>query len=393
MEDRSAAAAGSSIAKPMDPVEQWLHWEEQANLVGFRTSTDVVRVAVAAVPRVELAVHIAAGAPEGILAGFLRGETVLYPRHPLNADAHVAYTDAPAACHWPARFTSSRTLVVVDGRPGDPLFSVKLPTDHPHPDFHQPEKTKLREEAVDAVLFADLVARVDRLIGRDPALLLIREVLVAMVPGAESGFMVRDLRPLQDGHFYLPALSLPFAGREIAARHGADFAAFWGEAYAEAAGRAKALLLARYGLQFETPNPQNLLVQLDRTLRPTGTVVFRDLGDAILAADARTTVERPWSRLEAAIRPESANSFWAFEGDHPESVPSPTIADWIARHDRAYRDTLGGFFGVDGRAGADSTDDPWAGLTGQLASPAGRRAVEATFERLRTARPPAGAEG
>ena len=34
-----------------DPVSQWLDWEEQANLVGFRTSTAPVAIDVVRVPR------------------------------------------------------------------------------------------------------------------------------------------------------------------------------------------------------------------------------------------------------------------------------------------------------------------------------------------------------
>ena len=178
---------------------------------------------------------------------------MLYPKHPLNADPSVAYfTPSPPAEIWQARFTSSRTLVVV-GAPGSALCSVKLPTDHPHHDFVQPEKTKLREEAEDALRWTALFERVDAEIGPDPALLLLREVIAVIVPGSESGFLVRDLTPLRDGNFYLPALSLPWWGRQIASLHGADFETFWGACYAEAIGRAKAKLLTRYGLQYDTP--------------------------------------------------------------------------------------------------------------------------------------------
>ena len=45
--------------------------------------------------------------------------------------------------------------------------------------------------------------------------------IAVSVPGSESAFLVRDLTPMQDGNFYLPALSLPWVGRQIASRHGA----------------------------------------------------------------------------------------------------------------------------------------------------------------------------
>jgi len=192
-----------------DPIEQWLRWEEQANLPGFRTSLLPVDLSVAAIPAERLDVHLADAAPRELERRFFRRGLVLYPKHPLNTDPSVAFFDEPVAETWQARFTSSRTLVVTCAA-GSALCSVKLPTDHPHHDFLQPEKTKLREEAEDALRWTALFEHVDAAIGPDPALLLIREVIAALVPGSESGFLVRDLSPLQDGSFYLPALSLPW---------------------------------------------------------------------------------------------------------------------------------------------------------------------------------------
>jgi hypothetical protein len=64
----------------------------------------------------------------------------------------------------------------------------------------------------------------DPLVGVD----LITEVLVLLERGGESGFLVRDLRILQDGRYTLPELSFPFVGRKIARRRGEAFAPFWG---------------------------------------------------------------------------------------------------------------------------------------------------------------------
>ena len=61
---------------------------------------------------------------------------------------------------------------------------------------------------------------------------LVHEVLVVLHKGGETGFMVRDLRLFQDGRHYLPALSLPWVGRQIARRHGQPFDRFWGRHFA-----------------------------------------------------------------------------------------------------------------------------------------------------------------
>jgi hypothetical protein len=328
-----------------DPVAQWLDWEQQANLVGFRTSSAPVQVDVVAVPRSAVETHVLPGAPSDVLDLFLRGDRVLVPRHPLNRDKTVAFSDAPVAEHWTARFTSSRTLAFPGADSGDALFSVKLATDHPHPSFRQPEKTKLRHEAIDAITWAWVLDRIDGLLGPiDSEVVLLPEMLIVLVDGHESGFLVRDLRLFQDGHYYLPALSLPFVGRAIASAHGATLDAFWGRSFAEQVGRAKACLLARYGLWFETPNPQNLLLQLDRNLRPTGRLVFRDMGDGDCATDAKEAREVPWTRLEDDLRPETRTSFWAFDEAGEHSIPDGVLARWYSRHDVAYYGELARWF-------------------------------------------------
>ena len=218
------------------PLAQWLAWEERANLRGFRTSTQPVPVEVAAVDASLVSVTVAPDAPQALTSRFLRGERVLWPRHPLNADSTVAFGDAPAIETWLARYTSSRTLVVRDG--GD-AFALKLPTDHPHPDFVQREKARLRDEVENALEVATLVARADRLLGSDPQLVLVRDAVGVVAQGSESGFLVRDLRVLDDGSYWLPGLSVPFAGRALARLHGAAFEELWATHYAEAVGRAR----------------------------------------------------------------------------------------------------------------------------------------------------------
>lgn len=363
-----------------DPVEQWLQWEEQANLVGFRISTLPVELEVASVPRTAVELRATAEAPAVIVSRFLEGDRLRFPRHPLNEDPGIALWQEPAVEHWTARFTSSRTLVV-PAAPGSPLFSVKLATDHPHPDFLQPEKTKLREEATDALRWVELLARVDAILGPEPKLLIIREVLAVLVPGTETGFLVRDLRGFQDGHYYLPALSIPWVGRQIARGHGAPFEDFWGQHYAEAVGRVKARLLVRTGLQLETPNPQNLLVQLDGRLAPTGRIVVRDLGDANCATDAPScsAPDRPWTRLLEDLRPETSNSFWAFDEAQAHSVDAATLDAWRTRHDRAYFAELAASFTRLAEGAPAAGEEALRHWSRALRDPASEAAIARTF--------------
>ena len=70
---------------------------------------------------------------------------------------------------------------MVPAAPGEPLFSIKLATDHPHPDFHQPEKTRLREEVMDALEWVELGA-LNKLIDLLKKLGLNQVAMVGRVP-------------------------------------------------------------------------------------------------------------------------------------------------------------------------------------------------------------------
>ena len=319
-----------------DPVAQWLDWEEQANLIGFRATTVPVEVELSSIPRDALEIHVLPGAPEEILARVFRGDRVLCARHPLNQDPSVAWQTTPVAERWSARFTSSRTLAMYGPESGAGLFSLKLATDHPHPDFLQPEKTKLRAEAMDAVRWAHRLERIDALLPPLEGARLIPEILVVLEKGGEAGFLVRDLRFFQDGRYSLPALSLPFVGPQLARARGETLADFGRAHYAIPVGRGKAKLLLRYGLWFETPNPQNLLLRFDMGLRPLPEIVFRDVGDGDCATDANEATDRPWTKLTGDLRPETKNSFWAFGEAGENSIDAATLEGWYAAHDAAY---------------------------------------------------------
>jgi hypothetical protein len=342
-----------------------------------------VEVEVCWVPRDALEIHVLPRTPTAIVDRFLRPGHVCFPRHPLNTDPTVAWFDAPVRERWTARFTSSRTLALPGPESGARLTSLKLATDHPHPDFLQPEKTKLREEALDAVKWVGAIDRIDALLEPLEGVALVCEVLVALVADGESGFMVRDLELFQDGHYYLPALSIPFVGPQIARKLSEDFEVLFGRHFAEAIGRAKARLFARYGLWYETPIPQNLVLQLDRELRPTGTLVFRDVGDGEFGTDALTARDVPWTRLLADLRPETTTSFWAFGEAGAHAITPEILERWYARHDDAYYGELAAWF----PELAPGPDLPAAGRLGHWnASLRGERAASvlaAAFARRR----------
>src|SRR5262245_11024534 len=101
-----------------NPVEQWLLWEEQANLPGFRTRTEPFEISVAEVPAAAVSVAVDRHSPADLSARFLRGDHVRFPRHPLNRDEKVPFFSAPERERWTARWTSSRSLAVLPRAPG-----------------------------------------------------------------------------------------------------------------------------------------------------------------------------------------------------------------------------------------------------------------------------------
>lgn len=113
-----------------------------------------------------------------------------------------------------------------------------------------------------------------------------------------DGMLVRDLSPLDKRKVYIPPTALPFIDLHTFDQLQSEFAALatdvWQQvgkqAWATALGRAKALFLLRYGLQHINPNPQNYLIEWERTkaappLQPTGRIVIRDLNDAALVRE------------------------------------------------------------------------------------------------------------
>ena len=163
----------------------------------------------------------------------------------------------------------------------------------------QEGKEHLEANSIIACLRSDLIAEVDKQLGRDSntdAELLLQTELLAITelntsdpitPG--DGIQVRDISCLKKDCVYLSPISIPFLDLKLTtlrARFSAidedGWADFWKKYYAERIGVAKAQLLLRYGLQLNTPNSQNFLLEFTTALKPTGRIVIRDIGDAKL---------------------------------------------------------------------------------------------------------------
>ena len=261
-----------------------------------------------------------------------RGEHVLFPKHPLNRDAGVAFRDADLRT-LAARFTSSRTLVVWDGR-RIALRREARDRPSPHGRVSAGEDEAARGGATRRCCSPSTCARSTRgsasirswslLVGVDRRL---GAGLRDGPPGARSRAALR--RALLPARVQHPVRRPRDRGsrRRVVRR-------LLGRGYAEPVGRAKAKLLARYGLQYQTPNPQNILVQLDATPAPDRHDRAARPGRHGLRDRLGGRLRRAWTRLTAVLAPETANSFWAFE-QAPESPADPATLDGLVRATRS----------------------------------------------------------
>jgi hypothetical protein len=178
---------------------------------------------------------------------------------------------------------------------------------------------------------------------------MMRDILsVRQKSGSQNGFVLRDLRAMKKGHHYLPALSIPYEGNAIASELGTTMAELFKKTYAEDLGRAKAMLLLRYGIQMSTPNPQNMLIELDENYKPTGKILFRDISDTRLiepiakhlAPEVRAALEidqKAGFPIDQKIYPFWSNSSWRLD---EAGIPKKVVADWGESHDRSFAKTI-----------------------------------------------------
>jgi hypothetical protein len=238
---------------------------------------------------------------------------------------------------------------------------------------------------------------VDRVIDPDPQLIMLHEVFAISDRESGIGGLVRDARILRDGHYYLPAFSIPYVGRQIAFANHEMFTSMFEKAYAENLGDMKARLLLRYGLMMQTPSPQNIFIQLDRDLKPTGKMVLIDLSDT----DYVEPVAHAFG-FDDAMRQDVANGnpprksldpLWAhsqlkLNESGLQSVPEFVLDQWGRVHDQAFVGALERALGVAIPGAQDVQTNPslaFARMYQYLESPQGQQRLR--LYRSRVTRP------
>ena len=369
-----------------DAYMQWLTWEQKANLTKYQKSGELVKVTLAPVPKSAVRYEFTQDTPADLLKTFtMDKDTALWPQHPFNTAKTVPFFHAKPTGTLDVYMTSSRSMAMVGKMRG---YTIKMATDHPHGPLgeYQPTKTETRDDVLSAMPHSNHIREMDRKMGADDTLIVMGETLTLSEKDSYTGMVIRDIRQMDDGHYYLPAFSIPFVGREIAQINKADFNKFFSEHFGALLGRAKAKLLMRYGLVMETPNPQNMLIQFDRDMKPTGKMVFRDVSDAFFVdavADGLGFHEqmaldhaREYSP-KSELRPRWSNSAWRLDEAGAKSVTREQLEVWGNAHDRAFVDTVQAELGLPEGTLYHERGDYMNGLYLFFKSEAGKKALEA----------------
>jgi hypothetical protein len=177
---------------------------------------------------------------------------------------------------------------------------------------------------------------------------------------AFDGMVARDLGLLKkDGNFLLPAFAAlnEKAGAEIAKHNGSNNPlAFWKRHLLIPLAEAMAELRAYTGMSHTSPHSQNILVELDKNLRPTGKIVIRDMDFYVDPEVFDVIASRPEvSFLQSDRERIVARNLDRHEGfslqNGLKSIPSwmtqQDYANWVVDYFDAYKNKFAEITGVD----------------------------------------------
>lgn len=339
------------------PMAQLEYFETQANRYAGRTTLDL-SFPVKEVSRGDITVETAGDVPENIQNRFFPNKTIAHvPVHPLffqkwlNNDVPIPFLDAPEVDSWDGHLSSSRSVFF------DRTISTKFPNPLPSAHWGVPShgKDDLRVRAKIAIAQARHILEVEKRIGKDERLIILPDVMAILEKKSGNGISVRDLSGILDGHYYMPAFSVWEVGGKITEILGEDFVKYWQVNFAYAFGRAKALLLIRYGIQMTSSHDQNWLLQMKKVvvggvevLVPTGNIVLRDMGDTQLVIPfAQVMAKNELKRVQKENRPRTS----AFTDDRLRSeYPKYWVHhnDWLNAHQAGINETMQRELGLSG---------------------------------------------
>jgi hypothetical protein len=207
----------------------------------------------------------------------------IWLKHPYNLSDKVPFSNQQPerGDQLIADHTASRSVVTtIDGR----KVGVKMPTDHPFGPIGavQPTKIELYADIRYAVPRSRVIQELDSELTSDTKNRVLLEIGAVFENKSRNGFILRDLSPLGDGNYYFPAHVVPTVyGKQVAQSNGnASESDFWNQHWAQRMGEFQAHILLRWGISLRALNPQNFLIQLDRDLKPTGVIFWRDIAES-----------------------------------------------------------------------------------------------------------------
>jgi len=186
--------------------------------------------------------------------------------------------------------TASRSWYCI-GPQSNMMFSMKVSTNNTGGGWKN--KGQSYRDAVDIRGISDFVIKA---ISENPPqnFKFLDEPAAFGIKELDQGMVVRLLGDISTPHStfrYLPAFSAfhEEEGKRIALKNGADPTAvngiseYWNQHLNIPLARALAELFVMTGITLESPHGQNFLIELDANEVPTGKIILKDLGDAILS--------------------------------------------------------------------------------------------------------------
>jgi hypothetical protein len=181
--------------------------------------------------------------------------------------------------HFIGYKTASRSYIVMDPNT-EVSYSIKVSTNVTGGLWR--DKKQTWADASQIKMAADYVATMTSS-NRAEHFIVMDEPVVFGIKALDQGMVIRMLSGMtRNNMHYIPGFSAlhEVEGKYLAKLNGSSNPReFWLENYIKPLARATAELAVKTGLAYDSPHSQNFLIELDQNFRPTGRIVFRDLGD------------------------------------------------------------------------------------------------------------------
>lgn len=291
--DREIATTRNKISKA---AKQLVDWETKGNGVSIRSNEKIK------ILHYEIPLRMLQSDADALIDSH-RYESLVFEK---NGEKYVRWIINPEDTQWhlelkkfldehqidstPKEFfegylTASRSMIIVNPENGA-TFSLKVSTNKTGGNWTNKKQTWIDAQQV-RNMNRWMTEVIDRM--KTKTLVIMDEPIAFGIKELDQGMIMRSLNDLPKGdHYYLPGFSAFHnrVGKEIAELNGAtDIVEFWDKNYNRPLAKAFAEFFAYTGAWYDSPHSQNFLIELDQNKRPTGRIVFRDLGDTYLLND------------------------------------------------------------------------------------------------------------